>query len=107
MGQREPRGLIRSDAGADDTALMPSDGVECQGRARLIRVDDFAIGNQAEFDKCLEAVADSADQAVALFKKFGDPFPDFCISEEGSDKLSGAVRFVSSGETAGNEDHLA
>ena len=45
--------------------------------------------------------------APALFKKFGDPFPDFCISEEGSDKLSGAVRFVTAGETAGNEDHLA
>ena len=92
LGQGEPRGLVRGNAGADNAALMTGDGVEGQGRAVLIRVDDLAVGNQTELDQRLEAVADAADQTVALIQQRRDAFPDLGVSEEGeASDVSGTV----------------
>ena len=56
---RQPRGQVGRDAGAHQTALVATDGVERQ-RGRIGRgVDDVAVGHQAELDQGLEAVADA------------------------------------------------
>ena len=53
---RQPRGQVGRDAGAHQTALVATDGVE---RQRGRGVDDVAVGHQAELDQGLEAVADA------------------------------------------------
>ena len=102
----EPRGLVGSDAGADDAGLVTADGVERQRRAGFVGVDDLTVGNEAQLDECLEAVADTCHQTVAVVKQIGDRFLDSACTEECRDELTRAVRFVTAGEAAGNEDDL-
>ena len=86
---------------------MAANGIEGQGRAVFICVDDLSIGDQTQLDEGLKSVADAADQTVAPLQQLGDSLADLCVAEEGGDELSGAVRLIAAGEAAGNEDHLA
>ena len=103
----QPGALIGCDPGTDDPALVAADGVEGQSGAGIIGVDDLAVGNQTQLDQCLEAVADTAHQAIPLLQQLGDSFLDGRVAEECGDELCGAIGLVAAGEAAGDEDHLA
>ena len=107
LGQAQPGGLVGSHPGADNAALVPPDGIEGQGGAGCIGVDDLAVGYQPQLDQGLEAIANAAHQAVPVLQQPHDLLLDGRIPEEGGDELGGAVGLVAAGEAAGNEDHLA
>ena len=107
LGLAEPGGLVGGHPHPDDPGLVPGDGVEGQGGAGFIGVDDPAVGHQTQLNQGLEAVAYAADQAVPPLQQLGDALTDGGGAEEGGDELAGAVRLVATGEAAGDEDHLA
>ena len=88
------------------TALVTGDVIKGQCGAILIGVNDLAIRNKSQFNKCLETITDTAHQTVAVVQQIGYCFLDRRITEECRDELSRAIRFVTAGETAGNKDHL-
>ena len=85
---------------------MAPDGVEGQGRRVLFCVHNLSIGNQSQFDKSLEAVADTGDQTAALVKKRHDTIRRLGVPEKGGNELAGAVRLVSAGKSARDKEHL-
>ncbi|MBQ5902782.1 MAG: V-type ATP synthase subunit A, partial [Alistipes sp.] len=101
--QAQPGRLGGSNPGLNDTALVACDGVEGQGGAVCIGVDDLAVGYQAQLDQCLEAVADTAHQTVAVVQQLFNLLLDSGVAEESSDELCGAVGLVAAGEAAGDE----
>ena len=104
---RQPRGQVGRDAGAHQTALVATDGVERQ-RGRIGRgVDDVAVGHQAELDQGLEAVADAQHQAIAGLEQVADCLGDLGSAEERRDELGRAVGRVAAREAAGDHDDLA
>ena len=103
----EPRREIGGDDRIDGCRGMSADRVERQrrivvGKPRL----DLAVGDEAEFDKSLEAVADTDGEAVAFIEKLLDSFRNARVAERGGDELSGAVRLVTRGEAAREGDDL-
>ena len=107
LGQAQPGALVGGHPGSYNPALMAADGVEGQGGAGVIGVDDLAVGHQTQLDEGLEAVADAAHQAVPVIQELHHLLLDGRIPEKGGDELGGAVGLVAAGEAAGQEDHLA
>ena len=60
----QPGAAGGGDAGAHQHALVAADGVEGQGGAGLVGVDDLTVGDKTQLDERLEAVADAAHQAI-------------------------------------------
>ena len=85
--QRQPWRQVGRDTGAHQTALVATDGVERKrgslGRCR----NDVAIGNQAQLDKRLEAIANTQHQTIALLKKLTYRFGNGGRTEESRDEL--------------------
>ena len=99
--------LVGGHPGAYQAGLVPADGVEGQGGAMLVGVDDLPVGHQAQLDEGLEAVADAQHQAVPVFQQVMDLILQLLrIAEEGGDELGRAVGLVAAGEAAGEEDDL-
>ena len=103
----EPRREVGGDNRIDGCRGVAADGVERQrriigGKLRL----DLAVGDEAELDEGLEAVADADGEAVAFVEELLDGFRDARVAERGGDELAGAVRFVAGGETAREGDDL-
>ena len=86
---------------------MACDLVEGKGRALRVSIHDLAEFKESQLDQSMEAVADTRHEAILFFQKFCNCILDFRVPEEGCDELAGTVRFISAGETAGYEDHLA
>ena len=86
---------------------MARDLIEGKSRAVLIGIYDLSEFNEAQLDESLETIADTGHETVSGLQKFGNSFLDLGIPEEGCDELARSVRFVSSGEAAGDKDHLA
>ena len=86
---------------------MSCNCVEAKCGTSIVSVDNLAEGNKTKLDKCLEAVADTAHKTVTVVEKVCYCFFYSSISEECCNKLSRTVRLVTTGETAGDEDHLS
>ena len=82
------------------------DGVEGQGRVIGRDGADLAVGDQAQLDESLEAVADAQGQAVALVQQAVDGIGHSGGAEERRDELGGAVRLVTAGEAARQHQDL-
>ena len=103
----EPRREVGGDNRIDSRRGVAANRVERQrriviGKTRL----DLAVGDEAEFDESLEAVADTDGEAVAFIEELLDSFRDARIAERGGDELAGAVGLVAGGETAREGDDL-
>ena len=84
--------------------LVAADGVEGQGGAGLVGVDDLAVGHQTQLDQRLEAVADAAaSDRPGCSSRSVTRLLDGGVAEERGDELAGAVRLVAAGEAAGDE----
>ena len=87
IAARKPRRKARSNARANQAALMATDGVKRKrgslGRCR----NDIAIGNQAQLDKSLEAIANTQHQTIALLKQLTYRFGNGGRTEECRDEL--------------------
>ncbi len=68
--------------------------------------DDFAVSGEAGFDQCLETVANSEDQTIAIFEEIGNRISNAWVTQDGCDKFCGAIGFVTCGKTTGNEEDL-
>ena len=84
----QPRRLIGSDSCSYNSRLVAGDGVEGKSGTAFISVDNLAVGHKAKLDKCLEAVADTAHQAVTVIEKVMHAVLNCCVSEEGCDELA-------------------
>ena len=85
---------------------MASDFIQSQCWASGIGIYNLAEWNKSQFDQGLESVADAAHEAAAVIHQIRYSILDRRIAEEGGNELAGAVRFVTAGEAARNEDHL-
>ena len=76
--------------------------------SRGIRIcgDDFTVSGQSGFDQCLEAVANSKDQAIAVFEKIGNRIGNAWVAKNRGDEFCGAIGFVACGESPRNEEDL-
>ena len=106
LGLHQPRRLVGSNSGAHQAGLVAADQVVGQGRAAGVGLNDLAVWDKAELDQRLEAVADAAHQAVAVFEQLHHRFGDLRVAEEGDDELGGTFRLVAAGEAAGDGDDL-
>ena len=104
---REPGGEVRGDAGVDEPALVAADGIEGERGALVCHGYDVAVGDEAELDQGLKAVADTEHEAVPVLEQLADCLADCRGPEEGRDELGRPVGFVASGEAAGDHDYLA
>ena len=102
----QPGAPVAGHTGADDPALVAGNRVKGQRRTGRIGIDDLAKGHEAQLDQRLEAIADSAYEAIPLLQQLLDRLANCRIAEECRDKLCAAVRLVPAGETARNEDRL-
>ena len=55
----QPRTLVAGNAGTHQHTLMAMNRVEGQRRVLLGNGTDLAVGDKAQLDECLEAVADT------------------------------------------------
>lgn len=85
---------------------MAVDVVEGEGRGVGAWCLDFAVGEEAGFDECLESVADSKDEAVARVDELVDGVLDARVAEDGGDKFAGAIGFIAGGEAPGKHEDL-
>ena len=106
-GVIQPGRLVGCDAGTNHHRLMAADRVESQGRRVVFHLNNLAKGHQTQFNQSLETVADTQHQAIPLFKQGMYTVFNARVAEESSDKFAAAVRFVTTGEAAGNHDDLA
>lgn len=100
---RKPWGGVVRDAGADVLGDVAGDVVVDEGGGVCGGFDDFAVGGEAGFDECLEAVADAEDEAVAVFQEVGNGIRNPRVAEDGGDEFRGAVWLVSGGEATRDE----
>ena len=103
----QPRRAVGSDAGPHQTGLVAADGVEGQGGAGLVGVDDLTVGDKTQLDERLETVADAQHQAVPVFQQVHGGVPHLRVAEKGGNEFGGAVRLIAAGEAAGDENDLA
>ena len=85
---------------------MTSDDVISQRRRGFLRINDLPVRNQSELDERLEAVADACHQSASAVEQFHRRLFYARIAEKCGDEFAGAVRLVSAGKAAGNEDDL-
>ena len=86
---------------------MTADRVVDEGGRVGRGLADFAVGDEAGFDQCLEAVADAEDESVAMMDQVHDCFGDFRAADDGSDEFCRAIGFVAGAESAGEHEDLA
>ncbi len=106
IGVLQPGAHVGSHAGPYDLRLMPTDGVEGQCRTVHIRIPDLAVGHKSQLDERLEAVADTDHETVPLIQELHGLLAHCLVPEEGGNELSRAIRLITAGEAARNEDHL-
>ena len=51
-----------------------------EGRGAGLWITDFAVGDEAGFDEGLEAVADSEDEAIAIFEEVHHSVGDLWVT---------------------------
>ena len=98
----QPWALDRCHARGHITALVATDQVE--GQRRIVAshlVADLAVGHKTQFDKRLEAVADTEHQTIALAEQFMNRVLDAGAAQERSDELARAIRLVTAGKPPG------
>ena len=102
----KPGGLVADDADVGLLGDVAADGVERQGRRILLLTGQGSVRNQTKLNQCLEAVADTKNQTIAVVQKIRDLLTDLLIPEAGCKELRTAVRLISCGEAAGEHNHL-
>lgn len=107
LGLAQPRAKVAGDARVGHLALVAADGVEGQRGCILGLGADLAVGNQAELDQGLEAIADAEHEAVALLEQLHDGVGNLRVAKDAGDELGAAFGLVAGAEAAGEHDNLA
>ena len=85
---------------------MSCDSVKCKCWRIVSHINNLAVWNKSEFNKCLEAVTYTEHKAVTILQKVMYSISQTWISEERYDKLTTAVRFVTATESARKHNNL-
>ena len=85
---------------------MAADQVIGQSGEGVVHGADVARGQQAQFQKGLEAIANTQHQTVAAVEQIVHRFGDTGIAVESANELAGAIWLVAAGESAGQDNHL-
>lgn len=85
---------------------MAADVVEGQRGGAWLWVTDFAVGDEAGFNECLESVADTEHESIAVMNEIMDGIADAWATEDGGDEFTGAIRLIASGESTWQHEDL-
>ena len=85
---------------------MPPDVVVCQGRRILVEIRDLAVGQEAELQECLEAVAYPEDQTVVIVQESMYCLGNLRRTEHRRDELARPIRLVTAAEAARQHEDL-
>ncbi len=103
----EPGAHDRYDLSVDHAGQMTADGVIRQRRAVGLQGLYVAVGQKAQLNEGLEAVADAEGQAVALIQERFEGFRKGGVAEQCRNELARAFRFIAGAEAAGEHDDLS
>ena len=103
---RKPWRQRAGHAGVRVTRDVAADFVVDEGRRVGAGLTDLAVGDEAGFDECLEAVADAEDEAVTFFEQVHDGIRHARAADDGGDEFGGAVGFVAGAEATGEHEDL-
>ena len=103
----QPGGFHAGRPGIHHAADMAAQGVEGQGGRGSRGLGNRSIGQQAQLNQRLKAVADAQHQAVPVFQQVRHCLGNAGVAEGGGNKLAGAFRLIAAGKAAGQHDDLA